>query len=65
MPAIIARVVSLESEPFHGWARVALELTDGRNVEMHDKHPVLGSSHSNWERSYTSTARLCRRSQTM
>jgi hypothetical protein len=42
MPAIIARVVSLESEPFPGWARVALESTDGRNVEMYDKRPVLG-----------------------
>lgn len=42
MPAIIARVVSLDSEPFPGWARVALESTDDRNVEIHDKLPVLG-----------------------
>lgn len=42
MPAIIAQVISLESDPFPGWARVRLESTDGRNVEMYDKQPVLG-----------------------
>ena len=42
MPAIIAQVLSLESDPFPGWARVRLESTDGRSVEMYDKQPILG-----------------------
>jgi acetylglutamate kinase len=42
MPAIIAQVISLESDPFPGWARVRLESTEGRIVEMYDKQPVLG-----------------------
>jgi hypothetical protein len=42
MPAVIARVVSLESDPFPGGARVALELADGGRVEVHEKQPVLG-----------------------
>jgi hypothetical protein len=42
MPAVIARIVSLESDPFPGRARVALELADGSSVEVHEKQPVLG-----------------------
>lgn len=42
MPAVIARIVSLESDPFPGWAHVALELADGSSVEVHEKQPVLG-----------------------
>lgn len=34
--------MSLDTNPFPGWARVALELADGGSVEVHEKQPVLG-----------------------